>query len=72
MFYVTVIPYPGLESFSSFGLFLLSFAVVIRIICWQHLLYFPYPIHEKSKVTSFSDNLGEGQMSAPLTRGVVC
>lgn len=57
--YTVVFPYPGLETFSSVVLFMLSISVAFRTICWQHLLYFPYPIREKGKVTSFSGNLGQ-------------
>ncbi|TMW68722.1 hypothetical protein Poli38472_006190 [Pythium oligandrum] len=59
--YTVIFPYPGLESFISRQkadiLIILSISVGFRTVCWQHLLYFPYPIRRKEKVASFSGNL---------------
>ncbi|KAJ0392728.1 hypothetical protein P43SY_009113 [Pythium insidiosum] len=61
LFYLIVFPFPGVESLlprhSIDTLVLLSIAVGVRSICWRQLLYFPYPIRQQEKVTSFTGNL---------------
>jgi hypothetical protein len=58
---IVIFPYPGLETFLERNqgdvMVYLSIAVGVRTICWRHILYFPYPIREKSKVTNFAGNL---------------
>ncbi|KAL4124999.1 hypothetical protein PRIC2_008590 [Phytophthora ramorum] len=59
--YTAFFPYPGLETFfaGSHGdsFVVLSILVVLRPTSWGQWLYYPYPIRQKEKVTSFSGNL---------------
>lgn len=62
LLFTIVMPYPGLEECVPHDqakvLVLLSAAVLVRIVFWRLLLFFPYPIRQKGKVACFTGNLG--------------
>ncbi|KAE9038587.1 hypothetical protein PR003_g460 [Phytophthora rubi] len=59
--FTAIFPFPGLEAFFSSDcgdtFVLLSVAVFLRPTSWEQWLYYPYPIRQKEKVTSFSGKL---------------
>ncbi|KAE9048909.1 hypothetical protein PR002_g195 [Phytophthora rubi] len=61
LMFTAIFPFPGLEAFFSSDcgdtFVLLSVAVFLRPTSWEQWLYYPYPIRQKEKVTSFSGKL---------------